>query len=198
MTLTELSRVLGVSKSTAYAILSTMLARGFVADSGSGMQRRYRLGMALARLGDLVVSQHGLRDLAHAGAARAHRGNRADLARRHPRRDLRRGDRPGRRPPGRRAFCREPRSARAPAQLGRREGDAGAAPGVRGARDRRADRTSRRRRRGRSSIPPRCSRTSPRFAGAATRSTTRRTTRASSASARSWQTVPGSASARSA
>ena len=64
MTLTQLSRAIGVSKSTAYAILCTMLGRGFVADSGSGMQRRYRLGMALARLGDLVVSQHGLRDLA--------------------------------------------------------------------------------------------------------------------------------------
>ncbi len=64
MTLTELSRAVGVSKSTAYAILSTMRGRGYVADSGIGMQRRYRLGMALARLGDLVVSQHGLRELA--------------------------------------------------------------------------------------------------------------------------------------
>lgn len=64
MTLTELSRALGVSKSTAYAILATMRAHGFVADSGSGMQRRYRLGIALARLGDLVVSQHELRDVA--------------------------------------------------------------------------------------------------------------------------------------
>jgi IclR family acetate operon transcriptional repressor len=64
MTLSELSRGLGVSKSTAYAILHTMLAHGFVADSGAGMRRRYRLGMALARLGDLVVSQIGLRDVA--------------------------------------------------------------------------------------------------------------------------------------
>jgi IclR family transcriptional regulator, acetate operon repressor len=64
MTLTELSRALSVSKSTAYAILSTMRSRGFVADSGSGMQRRYRLGIALARLGDLVASQHQLRDVA--------------------------------------------------------------------------------------------------------------------------------------
>lgn len=64
MTLTELSRALQVSKSTAYAILSTMRGRGFVADSGRGMQRRYRLGIALARLGDLVASQHQLRDVA--------------------------------------------------------------------------------------------------------------------------------------
>jgi IclR family transcriptional regulator, acetate operon repressor len=64
MTLTELSRALGVSKSSAYAILHTMLAHGVVADTGAGMSRRYRLGMALARLGDLVVSQIALRDVA--------------------------------------------------------------------------------------------------------------------------------------
>jgi IclR family transcriptional regulator, acetate operon repressor len=64
MTLTELGRALGVSKSTAYAIVHTLLGHRFVADTGSGMHRRYRLGMALAQLGDLVVSQHGLRDLA--------------------------------------------------------------------------------------------------------------------------------------
>jgi IclR family acetate operon transcriptional repressor len=66
MTLSELARLLGVSKSSAYAILQTMLAGGFVADSGSGMSRRYRLGMALARLGDVVVSQIALRDVAMA------------------------------------------------------------------------------------------------------------------------------------
>src|SRR4029078_11769894 len=36
----------------------------FVADSGAGMSRRYRLGLALARLGDLVVSQIAPRDAA--------------------------------------------------------------------------------------------------------------------------------------
>jgi len=64
MTLSDLARLLGVSKSSAYAILQTLLAGGFVADSGSGMSRRYRLGMALARLGDVVVSQIALRDVA--------------------------------------------------------------------------------------------------------------------------------------
>jgi IclR family acetate operon transcriptional repressor len=64
MTLSDLSRALAVSKSSAYAILDTMLGRGFVADSGTGMRRRYRLGMALARLGDVVVSQIALRDVA--------------------------------------------------------------------------------------------------------------------------------------
>ena len=64
MTLSNLARSLGVSKSTAYAILQTLLAGGFVADAGTGMARRYRLGMALARLGDVVVSQIALRDVA--------------------------------------------------------------------------------------------------------------------------------------
>jgi len=64
MTLSALGRSLGVSKSTAYAILQTLLAGGFVADAGTGMGRRYRLGMALARLGDVVVSQLALRDVA--------------------------------------------------------------------------------------------------------------------------------------
>ena len=64
LTLSELSRALGVSKSSAFAILQTLLGYGFVADSGAGMSRRYRLGLALARLGDLVVSQIALRDVA--------------------------------------------------------------------------------------------------------------------------------------
>ena len=63
-TLSDLARSIGVSKSTAYAILQTMLGGGFVADSGAGQMRRYRLGMALARLGDAVVSQIALRDVA--------------------------------------------------------------------------------------------------------------------------------------
>jgi IclR family acetate operon transcriptional repressor len=57
-------RALGVSKSSAYAILQTLLAKGFAADTGEGMGRRYRLGMALARLGDAVTSQIALRDVA--------------------------------------------------------------------------------------------------------------------------------------
>jgi IclR family acetate operon transcriptional repressor len=64
LTVSELARTGGVSKSAAYSILQTMLAHRYVADSGSGMSRRYRLGMALARLGDVVVSQIALRDVA--------------------------------------------------------------------------------------------------------------------------------------
>jgi IclR family acetate operon transcriptional repressor len=64
MTLSDLGRSLEVSKSSAYAVLQTLLAHGFVADSGEGMGRRYRLGMTLARLGDAVTSQIALRDVA--------------------------------------------------------------------------------------------------------------------------------------
>ena len=63
-TLSDLARSIGVSKSTAYAILQTLLGGGFVADMRAGSTRRYRLGMALARLGDVVVSQIALRDVA--------------------------------------------------------------------------------------------------------------------------------------
>src|SRR5256885_16145290 len=58
-TLSELARSIGVSKSSAYAILQTMLGGGFVADVGAGATRRYRLGMALARLGGVVRSGEG-------------------------------------------------------------------------------------------------------------------------------------------
>jgi IclR family transcriptional regulator, acetate operon repressor len=64
LTVSDLGRSAGASKSATYSILQTMLAHGFVADTGSGMSRRYRLGMALARLGDVVVSQIALRDVA--------------------------------------------------------------------------------------------------------------------------------------
>jgi IclR family transcriptional regulator, acetate operon repressor len=63
-TLSDLARSIGVSKSTAYSILQTLLGGGFVADMRVGSTRRYRLGMALARLGDVVVSQIALRDVA--------------------------------------------------------------------------------------------------------------------------------------
>ena len=63
LTVSDLGRSAGISKSATYSILQTMLAHGFVADSGIGMSRRYRLGMSLARLGDVVVSQIALRDV---------------------------------------------------------------------------------------------------------------------------------------
>lgn len=61
--LAELARELGTSKSTVLALLRTLAARGFVAELGTGRSRRYGLGLALARLGDQVLSQISLLDL---------------------------------------------------------------------------------------------------------------------------------------
>lgn len=55
--LAELARRLETSKSTLLAVLRTLTARGFVAEVGDGRGRRYRLGLALARLGDQVLEQ---------------------------------------------------------------------------------------------------------------------------------------------
>jgi IclR family transcriptional regulator, acetate operon repressor len=60
MALTALTERLKVSKSTAFALLHTLVARGYVADSGVRTSRRYRLGMALARLGDVAAEQSPL------------------------------------------------------------------------------------------------------------------------------------------
>jgi IclR family transcriptional regulator, acetate operon repressor len=64
MTLTALAERLNVSKSSAFALLQTLLARGFASDSGTRQGRRYRLGMMLARLGDAAESQTPLVSLA--------------------------------------------------------------------------------------------------------------------------------------
>jgi IclR family acetate operon transcriptional repressor len=64
MTLTELAEQIAVSKSSAFALLHTLIARGFVADSGARLTRRYRLGMALAKLGDAAETQSPLISLA--------------------------------------------------------------------------------------------------------------------------------------
>ncbi len=62
--LTDLARDLSLSKAAAYAILQTLLAHGFIVDFGEGSNRRYRLGMMLARLGDLAVANTVLTDVA--------------------------------------------------------------------------------------------------------------------------------------
>jgi IclR family acetate operon transcriptional repressor len=60
MTLTELAEKIAVSKSSAFALLQTLISRGFVADSGARLTRRYRLGMTLAKLGDAAEAQSPL------------------------------------------------------------------------------------------------------------------------------------------
>lgn len=64
LSLAGLARELGTSKSTVLALVRTFVARGFVAEIGTGRMRRYRLGLALARLGDEVLSQISLLDIA--------------------------------------------------------------------------------------------------------------------------------------
>lgn len=48
--LSELSRRVGMSKSNLFAILHTLIARGYAADEGEGLTRRYRLTRALGQL----------------------------------------------------------------------------------------------------------------------------------------------------
>ena len=64
VTLTELAAQLHISKSSAFALLQTLIGRGFAADSGTRQNRRYRLGMALAKLGDAAEAQAPLVNVA--------------------------------------------------------------------------------------------------------------------------------------
>lgn len=66
MTLTDLAEKIAVSKSSAFALLQTLVARGFVADSGVRLTRRYRLGIALAKLGNAAEAQSSLISVARA------------------------------------------------------------------------------------------------------------------------------------
>ncbi|MDR3565863.1 MAG: IclR family transcriptional regulator [Negativicutes bacterium] len=61
MGVTELSRLLGVQKSTVHSLLQTLLLRGFVRQTDSG---RYALGFGLIRLGEACASQLDLRTVA--------------------------------------------------------------------------------------------------------------------------------------
>ena len=62
--LSDFARELALSKAAIYAMLQTRLARGFVADTGDGGSRRYRLGMSLARLGDQAIGNIAIADIA--------------------------------------------------------------------------------------------------------------------------------------
>jgi len=64
LTLTELASSVGGSKSSVFATLQTLIARDLVGSHGTGQDRRYQLGLGLARLGDLALSQVSFRDLA--------------------------------------------------------------------------------------------------------------------------------------
>jgi IclR family acetate operon transcriptional repressor len=62
--LTDLARELGMSKAAVYALLQTLLVRGFLSDFSEGANRRYRLGLSLARLGDMALANIALADIA--------------------------------------------------------------------------------------------------------------------------------------
>ena len=55
---------IGVSRSTAFTLLQTLVARGFVADLRVGGARLYRLGLSLVHLGDRALSELGIVQIA--------------------------------------------------------------------------------------------------------------------------------------
>jgi len=63
--LTDLARNLSISKAATHAMLQTLLSRDFVANVTVGPGRRYRLGLALADLGDQAIKNFSLADIAH-------------------------------------------------------------------------------------------------------------------------------------
>lgn len=62
--LTDLARLVGLSKPATHAMLSTLSAGSLVAGTGEGQARRYRLGLGLIRLGDQAVSNTDVADAA--------------------------------------------------------------------------------------------------------------------------------------
>ena len=68
-----------MSKSNSFSILQTLIARGYVADEGDGMTRRYRLTPALAQLADGALGKDSIttigQKILEALTARAIRGS---------------------------------------------------------------------------------------------------------------------------
>jgi IclR family acetate operon transcriptional repressor len=64
LTVAGVAEKIGVSKSTAFALLQTLLQREFVADVRLGASRRYRLGLSLVSLGDRAAEDVGILQLA--------------------------------------------------------------------------------------------------------------------------------------
>jgi IclR family transcriptional regulator, acetate operon repressor len=64
MTVAGVAEQIGVSKSTAFALLQTLLLRNFVADVRFGGSRRYRLGLSLVYLGDRAAEDVAVSQLA--------------------------------------------------------------------------------------------------------------------------------------
>jgi IclR family transcriptional regulator, acetate operon repressor len=64
MTVAGVAEQIGVSKSTAFALLQTLLLRNFVTDVRLGGSRRYRLGLSLVYLGDRAAEDIGVSQVA--------------------------------------------------------------------------------------------------------------------------------------
>jgi IclR family transcriptional regulator, acetate operon repressor len=64
LTITEIAAATHGSKSGVFATVQTLTARGLIHSSGTGVERRYTLGFALARLGDVVFDKVSFEGLA--------------------------------------------------------------------------------------------------------------------------------------
>jgi IclR family acetate operon transcriptional repressor len=64
MSVGDIADAIGVSRSTAFTLLQTMVTRGFVADTRIGGARLYRLGLALVHLGDQALAGIGINEIA--------------------------------------------------------------------------------------------------------------------------------------
>jgi len=62
--LTDLANGLSISKAATHAMLQTLLSRDFITDIEGGPGRRYRLGLALVRLGDQAIRNISLAEIA--------------------------------------------------------------------------------------------------------------------------------------
>lgn len=64
MGVSQIAEAIGVSRSTAFTLLQTLVARRFVADVRSGTGRLYGLGLSLVYLGDQAVQELGVSKVA--------------------------------------------------------------------------------------------------------------------------------------
>ena len=64
MGVSQIAEAIGVSRSTAFTLLQTLVARRFVADIRSGNSRSYSLGLSLVYLGDQALQELGVSKVA--------------------------------------------------------------------------------------------------------------------------------------
>jgi IclR family acetate operon transcriptional repressor len=63
VSVSEVARASGTTKSNAYVILQTFIERGYVVDSGDGLTRRYRLGPMFLRMASATSAQQPMAQL---------------------------------------------------------------------------------------------------------------------------------------